>query len=260
MNSMYQKNLLSQKILYLCHKNKIMNFKILSPSIIHLFFLFSLMSLLSGCIQITQEITIKKNGSGKVIFTIDMSELQKMMSAFDSNKSSNAEFGDKMKEQLEKLKQIHGIQKVAFSDKDMVYKYQFSFKNLQSLNDALKLLNGGKDEKITTYVQFNNNQIILKNPEGLNPEIGSNDTKDNQGGDTVIEDKQNNDKNAFDNMGRELFKDSYFTTIINAPAPISGCSFADAQLSNKSKKVTIKIPLLDLEKPENQKDIIVKLK
>lgn len=219
-----------------------------------------LISLLTSCIQITQEITLKKNGSGKVIFTIDMSELQKLMGAFDSNKSSNAEFGDKMKEQLEKLKQIPGIQKVAFSDKDMVYKYQFSFKNLQALNDALKLLNGGKNEKNMMFVQFSNNQITLKHPKGLNPEIGSNAPKEDQGGDTVIEDNQNKDKGGFDNMGKELFKDSYFTTIINAPAPVAGCSFADAELSNKSKKVTIKIPLLDMEKPENQKDIVVKLK
>ncbi len=220
----------------------------------------------TACIEVSQEIQLKKNGSGSAIYTMNMSKMKDIMESLKSfgGDSKDTDFGDTDKQfasYADNLKSMEGISKVKFTSKDFVYKISFQFKNLSSLNKALTYLNNGKDgleQPIIEYIKLDKNQIIVKNSSEIS-KISEKTKKQNlqdfngeeEMGDTIIDD---NDNPKEEDMMKTLFIDASFTTIIHVYRNIASNSHPNAQISGK--KVTLKIPILELDKQENSQNII----
>lgn len=108
--------------------------------------------LLSGCVVIEENYTFKKNGSGSMVYVMDMHELMEQMgSIMDMAGGENGEnpfagAAKGFKEQSEKVKSVAGVSKVKFEeDKKGIYKISFNFKNIKALNDALNKIIGSDD-------------------------------------------------------------------------------------------------------------------
>ncbi len=116
--------------------------------------------MLTGCIVVEENYTFKKNGSGSMVYVMDMHEMMEQMGSLmdmsggeggGENPFAGAAKG--FKEQSEKLKTLTGVSKVKFEeDKKGIYKIAFNFKNIKALNDALNKIMGSEDP--TAYHTF----------------------------------------------------------------------------------------------------------
>ncbi len=231
--------------------------------------LFLLIALVfTSCIEIIQEIQLKKNGSGTAIYTMNMSKMKDMMESLKSlgGDSKDTDLGDTDKQfanYADNLKIMDGISKVKFTSKDFVYKISFQFKNLSSLNKALTYLNNGKgglEQQIIEYVKLDKKQIIVKNSNQIgkiNEKSKAQKLQDfnaeEEMGDTILDD-QKEDSPKDEEMMKTFFMDASFTTIIQVYGNVASNSHPNAQVSGK--KVTLKIPILELDKTENTQNII----
>lgn len=241
-----------------------------------LFFLLAIV--FTSCIEIIQEIQLKKNGSGAATYTLDMSKMRDMMEGLKSlgADSSGTDLGDADKQfagHVEVLKKMEGISNVKMVSKKGVYKISFQFKNIDALNKALTYLNNGKaslTQEPFEYLKVNNKQVIVKNFADLSKFKGQDNTSKvddapkereespNEMGDVIIQENSpaNNDDPDIseEDMMKAFFMDASYTTIVQVYGGIASNSHPNAQVSGK--KVTLKIPLLELDKAENVQNII----
>ncbi len=234
-------------------------------------FLLLFVFILTSCIEITQEIQLKKNGSGIATYTMDMSKMQEMLEPLKSSFSDSLDLNSvniQYAEYAENIKSVEGISKVKFTSKNFLYKISFQFKNLEALNKVLTYLNNGKsglEQSVIEYVKIDNKQIIVKNShqvQVIDLDLNNNKTYDNKKennemGDIIINENSETfaDTSRVDDMIKSFFIDSNYTTIIQVYGKVVSTSHQNAQVSGK--KVTLKIPLLDLDKPENIQNIII---
>lgn len=218
----------------------------------------------TSCIEIVQEIQLKKNGSGTAVYTMNMSKMKDMMESLQSlgGDAQDTDLGNTDKqfaEYAENLKTMEGISKVKFTSKDFVYQISFQFKNLATLNKALTYLNNGKggvEQKIVEYVKVDKKQIIVKNSNEIskaNLKEPKPKSEDNEMGDTIVEDKPSDPKEDTEWI-KSFFNDATYTTIVQVYAPILSNSHPLASVNGK--KVTLKLPILELDKSENSQNII----
>lgn len=116
--------------------------------IIYFCFVLVLTISFSSCFNFTEEITLKKNGSGSFKRTIDMSEMMSMLATFmpDSLKET-MDLGKNLdvNEMKSKFIGMNGISNVqSFSDKAGIVEVSFDFKNIDALNKAIAT-GGGSD-------------------------------------------------------------------------------------------------------------------
>ncbi|PSJ74137.1 hypothetical protein C7N43_25425 [Sphingobacteriales bacterium UPWRP_1] len=98
---------------------------------------------LSGCFNVTEEITLRKNGSGTSRVTVDMSSMMGMLSAFipDSLKES-MDLDQLMSTDMGKFTTVSGISNVR-SERlgEYAYAISYDFANMEALNKAQALNN-----------------------------------------------------------------------------------------------------------------------
>jgi hypothetical protein len=110
-----------------------------------LFFLYAT----TGCLEIREEITFKKNFSGQLDYTFDLTRLKDVLGLLGGTGQAPEASGllgglnTGLKAQADKLRNMQGISRVAFTadDKNLVYRLSFRFKNLDALNGALSEYN-----------------------------------------------------------------------------------------------------------------------
>lgn len=235
-----------------------------------------LLIVLSSCIEISQEIHLKKDGSGKAIYTLNITKIKEMMELLetfdvndkkDNKNKSETSFNDLEKqlvENSESLQKIEGISKLKFTSKNFIYKISFQFKHVSALNKALTILNSGKEgfEKgVIEYIKIDNKQITVKNYNQIGNLKDSqkpmeDGQKEQEMGDVIISEEKNVDTFDFDkgDWMNGLFMDATYTTIVQVYNNILSSSHPQAQV--KGKTVILKLPILDLDKPENLQNII----
>ncbi len=222
----------------------------------------------SSCIEITQEIQLKKNGSGSAIYTMNMSKMKDMMESLKSFGGSTddtniSDLDKQFGEYTQYIQSIEGISKVKFSSKNFIYKISFQFKNINALNQALNYLNNGKEslqKPVVEYIKLDNKQVIVRNfnQMGVFPKNKGklDDTNQNQEemGDVVLEDNAKKEEDEQTSMIKTFFMDAKYITIVQLYGKVLSNSHPKATVSGK--KVTLKLPLLELDKPENAQNII----
>jgi hypothetical protein len=76
---------------------------------------------------------------------------------------------------------------------------------------------------------------------------------ENEMGDTIIEENKQ-DLPSEQEMIKTFFMDASYTTIVQVYGNVDSNSHPNAKVSGK--KVTLKLPILELDKPENSQNII----
>jgi len=112
--------------------------------------LFLCIVLISGCIEITEEVTVNPDGSGRFSLTADLGLIAATMN--DENSGFDVSILDKLKETVvgapDMLKEVKGIDSVvvAIDEKKGLYAFSFDFEGSKELNQALYCL-GGVEKK-----------------------------------------------------------------------------------------------------------------
>lgn len=125
-----------------------------SKKIVMIMWAMLIICLLNSCFTINEYITFKKNGSGSVKTTIDMSNMMQMLGMFlpDSIKQT-MKMDDLLTNEPGNFKKIEGIKNTKISsDKEYVYTISYDFDNVKALNKAMNML---RDEE-SIMAGFNN--------------------------------------------------------------------------------------------------------
>lgn len=136
------------------------------PKILILFFS---VFLCTACFDIQENIFLKKDGSGKFTFVIDMSELKAMFgdgeittTTSKENKKPKDKIDSKFDEVKKELKKIDGISNITqnVDTTNIIVKIGFDFKNVNALNSAMNVI--FKDEenpKAIAYYEYKDKQF-----------------------------------------------------------------------------------------------------
>jgi|WetSurMetagenome_2_1015567.scaffolds.fasta_scaffold195745_2 hypothetical protein len=127
-------------------------------------FLFSFLIFLGGCIEITEEITVSKDGSGTIKMSIDMgmvgSSLNNDNTKFDvSYLQKIKELPNQAKAALKDFKGIHNVEIVS-DDKKGLYSVGFEFDNSSILNKAIyKVFGKNKSAFTPSFVKISKHKL-----------------------------------------------------------------------------------------------------
>lgn len=129
-----------------------------------IFFLLLIPVFLFGsCITISETYTIRKDGSGKMEYKIDMSELYQMIRTFsDTTDVSQLDMGEVFETILPDLNEMEGIQhaKITGEADRYIYGVSFEFNNPEALNRALGLLMEDDPKSETRFVEMKKRKFI----------------------------------------------------------------------------------------------------
>lgn len=130
--------------------------------------------LCTGCFDLEEYLFLKKDGSGKFSFVVNMSKMMAMAQMFeDSTETKKYDESDKVNTQFErarrKIVNIPGISNYQEIADSVNYRYGFSFefRNVQSLNKALNYVFASDTATVETnnsYFEWKNNQLSRLEP------------------------------------------------------------------------------------------------
>lgn len=217
--------------------------------------------LFTGCINITDELFLEKDGSGRYITTIRMDKLQEMMEmvkefAPDSVKNNDlmATMQDSLQQMMSDLSKVPGISDVKNENPDKsTVSISFRFRDVNALNAALKKRSSkadGGDYFSYTNGTFSCNDKSVSGMGDLMKELDN--SKDSLKLGTEAPDM---DPEQMKTMMKTLGWSPTMTTIYHFPGKVTGFSNKLAKLSEDGKTVTLELDLLDDNKEktlENQ--------
>ena len=197
------------------------------------------MSFFSSCFNFTEEITLKKNGSGMFKRTIDMSEMMGMLATFmpDSLKGSmdlSKELN--MDDMKSKFIGMNGISNVKSSfDKAGIIELSFDFKNVDALNKAIATDSGSTD-MAAQFGQTSDKYVLKKHCISRKSMLGS-DMKE-LGGFNLEENKEM----------LEMFNPPSYKLVYHLPSKAKkvNAKEKDAKVSKDGQTVSIELNLMDL--------------
>jgi hypothetical protein len=215
------------------------------------------LNLTTGCLEIREEIVFKKNFSGQLSYTLDLSRLKELFSMLGGGTQSTeagglvAGMSIGLKAQADKLQSIPGISRVSFSgsEKDLVYRLTFRFRNLDALNRALSEYNQAANG---TRFELSADRKTLTKYVGV-PATGKFQEFKEQ-----IE--QSDSSRQMFGMMKLFMKDAQFISSWKFAKPVAGqaLDLGSAKLSNKS--FTASLPLLGILETEKEVKISATLR
>jgi hypothetical protein len=203
-------------------------------NVIKVFFATLLLLSMTACFDITEEVTVSKDGSGSYSQTMDASQLAEQLKMFAAM-DTTGEMIPKMKwgidsalrEGWNKFATVKGVSKLTIdTSKEFVYKVSFDFKDMAALNGALNL--DKKDEKDKNAYSWEKGKISRKDVSFNLNDLGM---------DGAGEQKD---------MMKTMLTDVKYTMIFNLPNAVKNVMNKEASLSDDKKKVTHKVSMLDL--------------
>lgn len=219
--------------------------------------------LLTGCLNITEELFLENNGSGVYTTTVKMDKLHEMMEmvksfAPDSIKTENSLEGltDSLQQMMGDLSNVPGISDVKSEKPDSTtFKVSFRFKDVQALNAALQKRNKGNMNSgdIFSYSKgtFICHDKSIGGMSSMMDQIGKNDSSGMMGDQTL-------DPEQIKAMMKMLDWSMTMKTIYHFPGKVTNYSNKMAKLSEDGKTLTLELDLLDDNKDktlENQIEI-----
>lgn len=206
--------------------------------------------LLTGCLNITDELFLETNGSGRYITTVKMDKLQEMMEmvksfAPDSLQSVNSMSGlkDSLQQMMADLSNIPGISDVKSEKRDSSsFTVSFRFKDVKALNAALKKR---RKEKMDTGEIFSYSKGSFacqdKSIGGMSNMMDQTGKSDQPG----MTGDQAPDLEQIKAMMKMLDWSMTMKTIYHFPGKVTNYSNKMAQLSPDGKTLTLELDLLD---------------
>ena len=186
----------------------------------------------SSCFDITEEITVQKNGSGLYVNRIDakkFAEQMQLFAAFDTT----GEMIPKLKYSLdssfsaswETYRNVKGISNLKIDTSDAyVYILSMDFDNITALNSALGLNKSANEQNLYSWEKGK----LSRKDVPLNL------------GDMKTEDESQME------MIKGYLSDMKYTIVYNLPGKVKDVSNKDSKTSDDKKKVTLECNLLDV--------------
>jgi hypothetical protein len=216
---------------------------------------------LTGCINITEELFLEKDGSGKYITTINMEKLQEMMEmmkTYAPDSLQQADLGSVMQDSIQTmindLSKIPGITEVKNEnpDKNTVI-VSFRFKDVAALNAALQKRSGKTTNgEYFSYSKgsFSCNDKSLSSMGDLMGELN------NSADSLASPDMPKMDAEEMKAMMKMLDWTMKMKTVYHFPSKVTSFSNKMAKLSEDGKTVTLEIDLLDENKEKTLQNTI----
>lgn len=203
---------------------------------------------MNACLDLEEKIFLRKDGSGTYSFKIELKDsisnsIQQSMQNATIDSSfiqENALNGSSEQKQLiqglsiieKELKLVQGIENIQLKADDNLFKYHlsFDFKNVPSLNEALKKIAGTQFSKKensspipvkSQLISFSNNMLKRNHDENLSKVLQMNQLP------------QKKDANYL--MLASIFKDLKFTSIYEFESEVKSFSNKGAVLSDNKK-------------------------
>lgn len=218
--------------------------------------------LLTGCIEIKEEVTFNKKMGGTMTYTFDLSGMKAMAGMLGGGTDINdlAKKGDKsvadknpmakmdeaIAELTQKLSAVKGVKNIKKAGKpaDFIYGVSFSFANLEALNGALKAMSGNRDGGNVFVLSADKKEIVKKMST---PGEGLEGLEQLLGGAAEGEDSEENAKIKQGlEMAKMFLKDAKYTVVCNFKKKVAGGESATATVTTEGKTVTSTLPFLSL--------------
>ena len=189
---------------------------------------------MTACFDITEEITVNKNGSGTYVSVTDASKLSEqlqMLAAMDTT----GQLIPKMKftldssfnENFKKYATLKGVSNMKVdTSKEYVYKVTLDFADIDALNSVI---NVDKKEATQKNLYSWSKGKLTRKDSGIGGM-----------GEMDMEDEQQKE------MAKSMLKDMKYKIIYHLPKKVSGIANKDAKLSDDKKTVTLECSLLDI--------------
>jgi len=202
---------------------------------------------LSGCLNITEEVFLEKDGSGKYVMTVDMEKMMEMMEmvkafAPDSLKDKNTNLDESMLDSLQTamgdLSTVPGISEFTKGKKDgKTYEVSFRFRDVRALNEAMRKRNEKAASKEDMY-QFRPGSFEFRDTTGFGITNALNE----------LDASQSDSLQAGMEMIRLMFGDMTYTTIYHFPGKVRDFTNKDAKLDPDGKTLRLQVNLFEKEK------------
>ena len=189
---------------------------------------------LTSCLEIAEEVTINKDGSGTYSTTVDATQLAEAMQMFAAMDTTGQgmpnmkhTLDSTFAENWEVYKTVEGISNIKIdSSTDYVYILTMDFKNVKALNTAL---DKGKKEGAQTDIYSWSKGKLGRKDGGLS-ELGD------LGGESEEE----------EDMMKGMLGEMKYKLTFNLPSKVKKVSNANAVISDSKTQVTIETNFADL--------------
>ncbi|MGB4772066.1 MAG: hypothetical protein WBP58_11425 [Chitinophagaceae bacterium] len=200
---------------------------------------------LSGCINITEEIFLEKNGSGKYAMTMDLEKAVEMMDMLKSfapdSLAGDVKEGnilDSVKDNFKVFDSIPGITNVKKEQKGNVFTVSFDFKDIATLNEAMRKRNKKTETQKDLYT-FAPGSFSFQDTTAF----GMNDAMKELDGAGSADSSA-----AAMEMFKSMIGDMNYTTIYHLPGKVSSFSNKEAKLDPDGKTLRLTVNLLERSK------------
>jgi hypothetical protein len=196
--------------------------------------LFSSLTL-TGCLDILEELTVKKDGSGSFTYQVDAVKMMEQMASFAAM-DTTGEMIPKMKHSLdstfmsqwEKYKDIKGISNIKVdTSTEYIYKVSFDFTNFDALNAARNL--DQKPENQNAF-SFEKGKVTRRNNVGELPA--------NLGG------EDGNEESSA--MAKQMLAEMKYKIVFKLPNKVKEVNNKTATISDDKTTVTLETNLGDV--------------
>lgn len=198
---------------------------------------FTLTFMVTGCLELTEEITINKDGSGTYVNNLDVSKYIEQMEALSGMDSNNKQMISDFKKGMDssfqlmvlKYKAINGVS-AAKLDTSIAnfYTISFNFSGVDVLNKALDIDKKEKEEK--ELYSWSKGTLVRRG-----------------GGVTMINELMGSEEGKEELM-ESYSSEMYYNLIYHLPGAVKKMSNDKALLSDNKKTVTLKTSFSDVKK------------
>jgi hypothetical protein len=204
--------------------------------IIHILLIASVSLIATGCLNLTEEITLNSNGSGNYVISMDVTKLMEQMntfSAFDSTgqmvPNMERSFDSTYDEMVKKYQDISGVSDVQLDKRvKNIYKVSLRFSDIKALNAVVDIDKKGNTQK--ELYSWSKGKLSRKD-----------------GGVTIATDFLNGDADNKEMMEVYL-ADTKYNLIYHLPGAVKKMTNNRAVLSDGKKTVTLETAFGDLNK------------
>ena len=220
---------------------------------------------LTSCFDIKEEVTIKEDGSGSFIQTIDMSKNPMIQMALnmqsDSAKQENSmanKMDSTMEETKARLSEIKGISNIqtATSEEGLKFTIMYDFEDVNALNQAVNASEEEKEGEVKVMKKlysFKKGEFTRANSFAM----GDNDFSEILGGKKDSKEKQTEEEKAQTiQMMKMFFGNANYTYILHVPNKVKSYSNKkNTSVSEDEKTLTMTIPFMDLIDEDKKADV-----
>ena len=245
-----------------------------SKNLLSLLFLTLSTLVLTSCLHIVEEVTLRNDNTGNYKMTIDMSEIKSMMDALKdvggdstatdgstdettteepAEENSMADMGEELSGVSKSLRGVAGISNIQEMNDTANYKfgYSFDFASTEALNKAMKVINKEKyDSKVDEVFKFNGKSFERLGAGDLGEEIKK-----------ALSENEDAEAEANMDMVKTFFADMTYKQVYHFPdRKVKKSSNTMSEITDDGHTLTIALKPFDEEQQKKKLGIATSVK